>query len=304
MFEEKFQSINVNLALGLPHGVELSVKREDLIHPHIPGNKFRKLKYNFAAAKEQQARVLITFGGAYSNHISAVAELGARSGFKTIGYIRGEELAAKVASNSTLMKAKSLGMELRFLSRERYREKNETPFLENLKKEVPTGYIIPEGGTNELAIRGCEEIIKAKDEIYDYICVAVGTGGTMSGIVRAAKPTQCVLGFQALKGDFLKDEISKWVGTRTNWKMIDTYGFGGYAKIKPELISFMNTFKAETKIPLDPIYTGKMMFGILDLIEKRYFKENSKVLAIHSGGLQGIAGMNVKLKQKGWPLIQ
>ncbi|MCK0130617.1 pyridoxal-phosphate dependent enzyme [Flavobacteriaceae bacterium F08102] len=304
MFEESFLNINEKVRLDLPHGIELSVKREDLIHPTIPGNKFRKLKYNVLAAKAMGCTVLVTFGGAYSNHIAAVAELGAVAGFSTVGYIRGEELFDKISENPTLQKAQSLGMKFQFLTRRAYRKKDENSFVESIKRSFPNSYLIPEGGTNELAVKGCGEIIGLKDKIYDYICVAVGTGGTMSGIVQAGMPGQKILGFPAVKGSFLKTEIDKWVKGKANWDLIEDYVFGGYAKINPELIAFINRFKAETKIALDPIYTGKMMFGILDLIKKGFFKENSKILAIHTGGLQGVSGMNVKLKQKGWPLIE
>jgi 1-aminocyclopropane-1-carboxylate deaminase len=281
---------------------ELEIRREDLIHPFISGNKYRKLKYNIREVKRLKINILLTFGGAFSNHISAVAYAGKINNFKTIGVIRGEELENKIEDNPTLKFAKSCGMEFLFVSREAYRKKSETSFFEKLKEKYGDFYLIPEGGTNELAVKGCEEILNPEDDIYDYICTCVGTGGTISGIINASKRHQKILGFPALKGDFLKGDIRKFAKYE-NWELIKAYHFGGYGKIKPELITFINTFKRDYNIPLDPIYTGKMMFGILDLIKNGFFPKNAKILAIHSGGLQGIAGMNKKLKQKNSPLI-
>jgi 1-aminocyclopropane-1-carboxylate deaminase len=281
---------------------ELEIRREDLIHPFISGNKYRKLKYNIREVKRLKINILLTFGGAFSNHISSVAYAGKINNFKTIGVIRGEELENKIEDNPTLKFAKSCGMEFLFVSREAYRKKSETSFFEKLKEKYGDFYLIPEGGTNELAVKGCEEILNPEDDIYDYICTCVGTGGTISGIINASKRHQKILGFPALKGDFLKGDIRKFAKYE-NWELIKAYHFGGYGKIKPELITFINTFKRDYNIPLDPIYTGKMMFGILDLIKNGFFPKNAKILAIHSGGLQGIAGMNKKLKQKNSPLI-
>jgi len=293
---------NENITFSLIEDVSLAIKREDKIHPHISGNKYRKLKYNIVAAKNQNLDTLLTFGGAYSNHIAATASAGYEFGFKTIGIIRGEELYDKMDENPTLAFAKQCGMQFKFISRQLYRKKTEVQFLSDLKEELGNFYHLPEGGTNDLAIKGCEEILSEQDDIYDYICVSVGTGGTISGLINSAKKHQKVLGFPALKGDFLYDEI-KLFTNRTNWDLITDYHFGGYGKINTELITFINKFKGETGVPLDPIYTGKMLFGIVDLISKGYFKKQSKILAIHTGGLQGIEGMNKKSKQKGLPLI-
>jgi 1-aminocyclopropane-1-carboxylate deaminase len=141
------------------------------------------------------------------------------------------------------------------------------------------------------------------DKDFNYICCSVGTGGTISGLINCSKPSQQILGFSALKGDFLKEDIGKFV-EKKNWQLITEYHFGGYAKINEELISFINEFKSNFQIPLDPIYTGKMMYGIFDLMEKGFFLHGSKILVIHTGGLQGIEGMNKKLKVKGLPLIK
>jgi 1-aminocyclopropane-1-carboxylate deaminase len=279
------------------------MRREDLIHPFISGNKYRKLKYNLQKAKKLNKNTLLTFGGAYSNHIAATAYAGKSYGFKTIGVIRGEELKDKVASNPTLKFAKSCGMQFKFVSREDYRHKSENNFIEKLRAEFSDFYLIPEGGTNQLAVKGCEEILNIDDEGFDFICCCVGTGGTISGLINASKSHQKILGFPALKGDFIREDIRKFA-KKENWDLITDYHFGGYGKIKPELITFINNFKRKYNIPLDPVYTGKMMYGIFDLIEKQFFPKDSKILAIHTGGLQGIDGMNVKLKQKGWPQIE
>lgn len=277
--------------------VSLYIKREDLLHPLMSGNKFRKLKYNLAQAKEENKETLLTFGGAFSNHILAVAAAGNEYGFNTIGIIRGEELKDKYLDNPTLKKAQELGMMFEFVSRETYREKSSSKFIESLIAKFGDIYVIPEGGTNSLAVSGCEEILDSTDEIFDYICCPVGTGGTISGLINCSKGSQQVLGFPALKGGFLREDICKFA-SKSNWNLITDYHFEGYGKVSEELIRFINEFYHNHKIPLDPVYTGKMAFGVLDLISKNYFPENSKILMIHTGGLQGIAGMNKVLKQK------
>ena len=302
LFSSNFLSDNQHVWLDDKKNIELSIKREDLIHPFVSGNKYRKLKYNVLQAREENKPTLLTFGGAFSNHIAAVASAGKAEGFNTIGIIRGEELKDKVDTNPTLSFAKSCGMTFNFISRKDYKDKSNPNFISNLKDWFGDFYLIPEGGTNNLAIKGCQEILNEKDSKFDYLCCAVGTGGTVSGIINASKSNQKILGFSSLKGDFLNKDISKFA-TSTNWELITDYHFGGYGKINDSLITFINKFKSENKIPLDPIYTGKMMFGIFDLIKKGYFKPNSKILAIHTGGLQGIEGMNAKLKKQNKPLI-
>lgn len=280
----------------------LFIRREDLIHPFISGNKFRKLKYNLVQAKAENHHTLLTFGGAFSNHIAATAFAGKEYGFKTIGIIRGNELESKILINPTLKFAQECGMQFKFVTREEYRHKTEADFIENLKHEFGDFYYVPEGGTNEFAVQGCEEILTQDDSQYDFVCSAVGTGGTISGIINSSFPHQKVLGFPALKGDFLNNEIRKFVH-KENWELITDYHFGGYGKVNPELIAFVNQFYLENHVPLDPIYTGKMVFGVIDLISTNYFPENSKILLIHTGGLQGISGMNLKLKAKKLPII-
>ena len=294
--------LNQKLISSFPNSISVQIKREDLLHPFVSGNKFRKLKYNLLQAKVENQNTILTFGGAFSNHIAAVAYAGKEQGFQTIGIIRGDELFDKIDENPTLKFAQSCGMVFKFVSREDYRLKSENSFLEDLKEEFGTYYLIPEGGTNSLAIKGCEEILTESDSEFDYICCAVGTGGTISGIINSILPHQKVLGFPALKGVFLKEEIRTFV-QNDNWELLTDYHFSGYAKVNAELIGFINHFYLENQIPLDPIYTGKMVFGVIDLIKKNYFPVKSKILLIHTGGIQGIQGMNMKLKSKQLPTI-
>jgi 1-aminocyclopropane-1-carboxylate deaminase len=287
--------------------ISLFIKREDELHPFISGNKYRKLKYNLEEALNQKNETLITFGGAYSNHIAAMAAAGFEHNFKTIGVIRGDELANNleevIQKNATLKFASEHNMKFEFVSRSEYRTKTSVTFIRKLKEKFGDFYLIPEGGTNNLAVKGCEEILNEEDAKYDIVCLAVGTGGTISGIINSSKNHQKVMGFPALKGDFLQHEINKYILKKENWSLNTEYNFGGYAKITEELITFINKFKNETNIPIDPVYTGKMMFGIVDLVKKNYFKKGTKILAIHTGGLQGIEGMNSLLKNKKQPLI-
>lgn len=287
-------------------GIRLFIKREDLLHPWVSGNKFRKLKYNLLAAKKSGQSTILTFGGAFSNHIAAVAAAGRLLDFKTLGVIRGEELGENpektLAENPTLRYAASQGMEFIFMSREEYRRKEEPEILEKLNMQLGDFFLVPEGGTNHLAVKGCEEILDNSDKKFDFICCAVGTGGTISGIINSSEENQVILGFPALKGDFLSSEIKKYT-VANNWGLVNDYHFGGYAKISSELVQFINDFKNKYHIPLDPVYTGKMLFGIFDMVENNAFPENSSILAVHTGGLQGISGMNKILKKKNLPLI-
>ena len=288
-------------------GITLHMKREDELHPFISGNKYRKLKYNILEAKTKAVNTLLSFGGAYSNHISALSYAGKNYGFDTFGIIRGDELGHDIdktlAQNSTLRFAHENGMKFKFVSREAYREKDNPDFKKALQSELGEFYWIPEGGTNDLAIKGCEEILTNSDKEFDFICVAIGTGGTISGIINKATDQQTVLGFPSLKGEFLEAIIQEKTMPDKQWKLIHTYHFGGYAKINENLISFINDFYQQTAIPLDPVYTGKMMFGIMDLVQKDFFNRNSSILMVHTGGLQGIEGMNQRLLKKKLPLL-
>ena len=288
--------INQNIQI-INSTITLSIKREDLLHPFVSGNKFRKLKYNILKAKELNHKTLITFGGAFSNHIAAVAFACQEEGIQSIGIIRGDELADKIQNNPTLLFAQNCGMKFEFVSREEYQNKTSESFISRLNYKYGNHYLLPEGGTNELAILGCEEILTNQDSHFDYICCAIGTGGTISGIINSSNTNQKIIGFPALKGDFLKDEICKFAN-KNNWELITDYHFGGYGKITTTLINFINQFYIDTKIPLDPIYTGKMVYGVVDLLANNYFRNGSKILMIHTGGLQGIKGMNQLLEKK------
>ncbi|QCR24274.1 1-aminocyclopropane-1-carboxylate deaminase/D-cysteine desulfhydrase [Pontibacter sp. SGAir0037] len=278
--------------------VSLWLKREDLLHPHISGNKWRKLKYNLQEAQRLQKKVLLTFGGAYSNHIAATAAAGHAFGLKTVGIIRGEE---HLPLNPTLSFAVSCGMELHYVSREQYRQKQEPMFLEALLQQFNQPYLLPEGGTNNLAVQGCAEIVQDIEIAYDYICCASGTGGTIAGIIAGLSGEKQVLGFPALKGgEFLQQEVEQLVSrycnrSFTNWQLITGYHFGGYAKVKPELLEFMQYFQQQHGVQLEPIYTGKMLFGLYDLIRQGFFPKGSRIVALHTGGLQGNAGFKERM---------
>ena len=276
--------------IELSGDIKLYVLRLDKIHPFISGNKWYKLKYNIEAAKNQKIKTLLTFGGAYSNHIAAVAAAGKEYNLKSIGVIRGEE---RLPLNSTLQLAQKKGMIFHYLDRVKYRDKNSDILSKELKTLFGDFYQIPEGGTNNLAIKGTEEILQLIDIDYDYVCSPIGTGGTLAGLINSCPPNKRVIGFSALKGDFLVDEIKNLINLPTkDFEVQTTYHFGGYAKHKPELIKFINDFKQKYNIPLDPIYTGKMMYGIFDLIKNNNFKDGKTIVAIHTGGLQGIKGFN------------
>ena len=285
MFDQIAQSVAYQ-KLNIKAPVTVTIKRLDQIHPQISGNKFFKLKYNFLEAQQQGLNTVLTCGGAYSNHISATAYAAYLFGFKSVGIIRGEELATKPL-NPTLATAQKFGMQLHFVSREQYRQKDQPDYLGKLNQQFPEHFIIPEGGTNPLAIQGCKEILNAQElQNYDVICCAVGTGGTISGIIEASSEHQSILGFSALKGDFLQSDVQQWTAKK-NWKITDVYCCGGYAKTTPELLQFMQSFEVEHHLPLEQIYTAKMMMGLFDLIEQNYFSQDTRILVIHSGGLQG-----------------
>ena len=291
--------------------ISLYVLRLDLTHPQISGNKWFKLKYNLQEAKRQGKTTLLTFGGAYSNHIVATAAAGKEFGFNTIGIIRGEELEAappaplhrrgeQSAKNQVLQFAEKCGMELRFVSREQYREmrSNPYPFI----SLYPYSYFLPEGGTNVLAVKGCAEITSLIDIPFNYIACAVGTGGTIAGIISSLKENQKAIGFPVLKGgDFLKDEIEKLVTSsqvlslraksrseKKQFELKTEYHFGGYAKKNNELLNFIADFNSNHNIPLDFVYTGKMMFGVFDLVKKDFFEKGKTVVAVHTGGIPAL----------------
>jgi len=286
--------------IPLKGNAKLFIKREDQIHPQISGNKFWKLYYPLQNYLEKlpENPMLITFGGAYSNHISAVSYAGKFLGIKTLGIIRGEELTSESIINPTLSFAKENGMNFRFVSREMYRNKDEISF--NLKKEFPTALIIPEGGTNEFAVKGIENMLGNDTKEFDYLCSAVGTGGTLAGISKYCEENQEVIGFKMVKDPNLEDVIFNLSGKK-NFTLKEPSE--RYGKITDENVRFINDFFHQFKIPLDPIYTGKMLQKLLMMLENGEFPDGSKILAFHTGGLQGIEGSNQLLKKQNRTLI-
>lgn len=277
--------------------LRLFMKRDDLIHEHLQGNKWRKLKYNLIEAQRQGHRTLLTFGGAWSNHIHATAAAGHYAGLETIGIIRGEPTEPL---NPTLNDAKDWGMHLHYVNRQDYRHKTDADFINHLHATFGDFYLIPEGGNNEAGIRGCTEIIDELDRQYDVICVDCGTGATMAGLIQALRNQSHVLGFAVLKNArFLIDDIKHDLARQgctayTNWSMNLDYHFGGYARTSQALFDFIDTFKRKHSIQLEPVYSGKMVYGIYELIEMDYFPKGSDILVIHSGGLQGLRGYDAR----------
>lgn len=289
------------IEIPLEKNIRLFLKREDLIHPHISGNKYWKLFYNINSYLEPKPEnpFIITFGGAFSNHIAATAALGKEFQLKALGIIRGEELQNKFQENPTLKLAHENGMEFRFVTREAYR--NKESLTQILQKEFPDALIIPEGGTNDRAVEGIQYMLNSETKSFDYLCTAVGTGGTVAGISKFAEENQQVLGFKVVDDDSLYNTVVE-LSKRNNCKLIEAHD-GGYGKISDENIRFINDFKEKYGIQLDPIYTGKMMKKIFELIDNNYFPDGSKILAFHTGGLQGIFGANERLKKQNRPLI-
>ena len=272
--------------------VELQVLRLDQVHPEVTGNKFFKLQYNLQEALSQNHRQVLTYGGAYSNHIYATAAAAREVGLASVGIIRGELLDAE---NPTLAFARAAGMTLLGISREDYREKTQTTFLENLRKQFGDFYLIPEGGTNALAIQGTREILTASHSNFSHILTPIGTGGTFAGIAASLLPNQHLLGISALKGEGIREEMTdllnaEGIQSPGILEVFTQYHQGGYAKWTTELIDFIHWFWDAFGIPLDPIYTGKMAFACWDLLQKNYFSPGSRILLIHTGGLQGNRG--------------
>ena len=267
-----------------PVPIQLYLKRDDLLHPLVSGNKWRKLKYNLLAARDQKQHTLLTFGGAYSNHLYATAAAGQVFGFNTIGIVRGEELT-NAPLNSTLTFCQAQGMRLHFVSRADYRRRQDPEFLTELTDQFGPGHIIPEGGTNELALRGTAEIvpeiIEQIEYAPDYVCCSVGTGGTVTGLAQSTPPETTVLGFLALKA------VDFQLPQPVNCQLETAYHFGGYAKITPELLRFIRSFEHQTGVLVEQVYTGKMLFGIYDLARRGRFPNGATVIAVHTGGLQG-----------------
>jgi len=273
------------------HDVKVFLKRDDLIHPMISGNKWRKLKYLLKTAQQQQKNHLVTFGGAYSNHLLATAAAAARFGFKATGIVRGEAV-----DNDTLFLCKLHGMQLLFTDRESYRDK--PALFPRYFGNNDDAFFIDEGGASAEGALGCSELVDELTETYDHVFCACGTGTTASGIINGLNRHQLNTRFNAVpvfkNGGFMKDEIDRLLTIPSQYDVHTDYHFGGYGKANHELIDFIKQFVASTGIVIEPVYTGKMMYALYDLIAKKHFKPGSKILAIHSGGIWGLLGMKDK----------
>ncbi|MES2132757.1 MAG: pyridoxal-phosphate dependent enzyme [Bacteroidota bacterium] len=265
----------------------ISLLRLDLIHPQISGNKWFKLKYNLERASQLQKDTIITFGGAFSNHIAATAYACKLKGFKCIGIIRGE---ASAINNYTLQKAQDNGMEFMFVSREDYKQKDQADYLNNLQIQFPNAYLIPEGGDNALGQKGCEEILTDATTPFTHVFCAYGTGTTLKGISKALVPNQQLTGIHVLKYD-LAVELPQTI-------ILNEYHFGGYAKHTQELLEFKDWFEENFNTALDYVYTAKVAYAIFDLIKKNKLSKQDKILMIHTGGLQGNAGYEARYNLK------
>jgi 1-aminocyclopropane-1-carboxylate deaminase len=270
------------------HDVKVFLKRDDLIHPMISGNKWRKLKYLLKTAQDQHKNHLVTFGGAYSNHLLATAAAAAKFGFKATGIVRGEEV-----DNNTLFLCKLHGMQLLFTDRESYRDK--PALFDHYFGANTEAFFIDEGGASSEGALGCSELVDEFTDTYDHIFCACGTGTTAAGIINGLTNHQLKTIFNAVpvfkNGGFIKDEIDHFLTSPAEYELHTAYHFGGYGKAADELIAFVKQFVAATGIVIEPVYTGKMMYGLYDLIGKGHFKPGSKILAIHSGGIWGLLGM-------------
>lgn len=280
------------------HGIELYIKREDLLNPTLSGNKLYKLHGHLQAALASGSKTLISFGGYYSNHLHALAVAGKYMGLKTVGYIRGhrpEELTA------TLKDCLMAGMELHFLSRQDYRKKTDSDWLHAIKIAYQQAYVIPEGGQGPNGLRGCGSIFNAirtqlgSDNMT--VCVACGTGTTLAGLLSQSVEGDSLLGFSALKlgnqKSSFKNDIKAQLESQpvaVKWDIVADYHFGGFAKHNVELIEFMEDFERQTQVPLDPVYTAKMFYGIRAMAEQGFWPKGHRLVAIHSGGLQGRRG--------------
>ena len=277
----------LSLPIESDSGISITIKRIDQVHPTISGNKWFKLKYNLIEAKSLGYSQLLSFGGAYSNHIDALAHAAYDFGFESIGIIRGDELAGRPL-NPTLSRAQALDMRLEFISRADYRLKHTDNYTTELQARYPNAYIIPEGGSNALAVKGCEEMLTEADQRnFDVIVCAVGTGGTFSGLINASGHGQSLIGFSALKGDFLTEPVQGWTGSaKHNWAIYDDSLFGGYGKFNKTLEAFIELMNKQYELPLEPIYTGKAFYRMLAMIEQGNIAKGSRILFMHTGGLQ------------------
>jgi len=283
--------------------VHVSILREDLLDTEVSGNKWRKLKYNVLQASQLKHDTLLTFGGAFSNHIAATAAAGKQFGFKTIGVIRGEE----DIDNPTLQRAKANGMTLYFVDRSTYREKETEEFKADLHDRFGVFYLVPEGGANYWGINGCMEILQPEHNEFDVVIGACGTGTMIAGALLSAPSSMKVIGVPVLKGNFMRDEIIKHL----RWYLMDDTAVqdhlnqltiwenqhhGGYGKCPDALQVFIKKFYKTTGIPLDGVYTSKVMHAVSQAVLKGNFEKGTKILVIHSGGIQGNEGLNYRLK--------
>lgn len=272
-------------------GVRLLVRREDLNHPFVAGNKWWKLKHNLAEARRQGDQTLLTFGGVFSNHLYATAAAARELGFDSIGIVRGERMEPL---NPTLQFAEDQGMVLHFVSREQYRRKTETEFIDHLRELFGAFYLLPEGGTNVHAVRGCAEWASEIGNDFDVLALPVGTGGSMAGLICGFDGKKHIVGITVLKnGDFLHNDIHTLVHRFAkkrilNWSLLTQYHHGGYAKVSNELTDFIRAMKRQHDLPLDQVYTGKLIWGLLREIDARAFPRGTTVVALHTGGLQGL----------------
>jgi 1-aminocyclopropane-1-carboxylate deaminase len=272
-------------------GLKVFIKRDDLIHPIISGNKWRKLKYLLKQAQGENKIHLVTFGGAYSNHLLATAASAAKFGFKSTGIVRGEEV-----NNDTLFLCRLHGMNLLFTDRESYRDK--PALFDQYFADDSEAFFIDEGGASALAAKGCSELIDELTEPYDHIFCACGTGTTAAGIINGITQLKLTTQFHAVpvlkNGGFLRNEINRFLTEQVDYQLHTEYHFGGYGKVTEELIKFIEQFVASTGILIEPVYTGKMLYAIYDLVSKKYFKPDSRILVIHTGGIWGLLGMKDK----------
>lgn len=294
----------VNHPLLLAKNVTLSVKRDDLLHADISGNKWRKLKFNLIEARKKGINQLLSFGGAYSNHIHALAAAGYHLGFETSAIIRGEP---HYASNPTLKQAQKWGMKLHFVSRKEYRQREDHQYLQTLQNKFPEALIIPEGGSSQLAIPGvmelCDELMQQSSKSIDHIFTATGSGGTLAGLIagfsnKQQKKSTRITGIAVLKqADYLLTNIDHLLGqanqsSLNDWQLLTQFHGGGYAKVTPQLRDFCLQFEKDNGIPIEPIYTGKMFYALFELIKQDYFNDGDNIVALHTGGLQGLKGLN------------
>ncbi|QPH39641.1 1-aminocyclopropane-1-carboxylate deaminase/D-cysteine desulfhydrase [Pedobacter endophyticus] len=287
-----FENINSPIQkISLAPFDNLFVKRDDLIDPFISGNKWRKLKYILIDVKAQKKSHLVTFGGAYSNHLVATAAAASRSNLKATAFVRGEQV-----HNEMLMLCKLFGMHLIFVDRESYRDKQ--LLFEGYFGNDAEAYFIDEGGASQQAVIGCAEIIDELPESYDHIFCAAGTGTTAAGLLNGIEKNKLKTKLHVIpvlkQGDFIRDEMEKYISISDQLQLHTEYHFGGYAKTTPALISFITDFTTATGLLIDPVYTAKMFFALVDLQKQGIIKKNEKILAIHTGGLLGMFGMKEK----------